>query len=548
MSKRIFVIWAAVLLGALLLIMPGAAMIKNIRQRETKYFQTEKMLGWQVSYDKEPDENGIYRIHYKNVLTGLQSGGEVLMFYVYHGDVYAYADGDLLYQLDMNRETVYFPVVLGDTWNCFHVPQKYEGAEIEIIVETKYDSYLEYVPEFYLGDRLNIVRAELQESVVSILLCLIIFAVGIIILIYSRVAAKNHFRQQGITYLGIFALLMATWFLINTRALNLVLDGGSVFTNLSYLILGTVTVPIVLFEKSIMDKRYGRACDILCLLAVCVQLVCVLLQLFGIKDLKQTLVCTHVVFAISVVGLITLLILNMRRNGLKNLSVMNRINVLFGMLTAVGVAIDLVHYYIDYSGGKNYEYTKMAFLVYIIALGYFSIRESLQLLKKGKEAQRFEKMAHMDELTGVFNRMACNEDMKAMELRGNGYMVVMFDLNNLKRCNDTMGHECGDFYIASCAQYIREAFEGIGKCYRIGGDEFCVIGKMAGEEVMEDCYRMLEEKISRYNRTNPQVDMSIAYGHAFFDPAVDEDLKDTRARADKSMYKHKMERKGLMPE
>lgn len=274
MSKRVFAIWAVMLLGAMLLILPGAAMVKNIRQRETKYFQTEKVEGWQVSYDKEPDENGIYRIHYKNILTGVQNGGEVLMFYVYHGDVYAYADGDLLYQLDMKNEAAYFPVVLGDTWNCFHIPQEYEGAEIEIIVETKYASYLEYVPEFYLGDRLNIVRTELQKSAVSILLCLTIFVVGIIILIYSWVAAKNHSKHHGILYLGIFALLMSIWFLINTQAFNMVLDGASVFTNLSYLILGTVTVPIVLFEKSIMDQRYGRACDALCLLAVSVQCVC----------------------------------------------------------------------------------------------------------------------------------------------------------------------------------------------------------------------------------------------------------------------------------
>ena len=40
--------------------------------------------------------------------------------------------------------------------------------------------------------------------------------------------------------------------------------------------------------------------------------------------------------------------------------------------------------------------------------------------------------------------------------------------------------------------------------------------------------------------------MSIAYGHMTYDPAKDEDLKDTRGRADKMMYKNKVDMKAHM--
>lgn len=546
MSKKIFSIWLITLIAALLFVITGAAMVENVRYRDTKRFRTDRIENWEISYTSEPDENGIYTIEYRNVLPDIENGGEVLMFYIYHGDVSAYADETLLYRLEMNREAAYFPVVVGDTWNCFHIPQEYEGEEIRIVVETKYASYLEYVPEFYFGDRLNVIREEFQRALLSVILCIVIFVVGIIILVYSWLVAKYQYDNYDMMYLGTFAIQMSIWFLINMPVFNMVLDWASISTNLSYLILGTVTVPLILFEKRIMDKRYGPACNCLCIFAVVVQVICVILQLTGIRDLKQTLICTHVVFVISIIGLITMLVLNLKQIGFQNFTTMNRINILFGMVTAVGVAVDLAHYYLDSSSGKNYEFTKLAFLVYIIALSYFSIRETIQLMKKGKDAQKFEKMAHMDELTGVYNRMACNEDMRELDLEKRSYTVFMFDLNNLKKCNDTMGHECGDRYIVNCAQYIKEVFRDVGKCYRIGGDEFCVIGEAVSEDVIAACYRALSEKTSLYNAKHPLVDMSIACGHAVFDPVQDEDLKDTRARADKIMYKHKVEMKAYV--
>lgn len=61
------------------------------------------------------------------------------------------------------------------------------------------------------------------------------------------------------------------------------------------------------------------------------------------------------------------------------------------------------------------------------------------------------------------------------------YLIVTFELNNLKRCNDNYGHSAGDVYISNSARVIENIFERFGKCYRIGGDEFCcVIPKAQG--------------------------------------------------------------------
>ena len=53
----------------------------------------------------------------------------------------------------------------------------------------------------------------------------------------------------------------------------------------------------------------------------------------------------------------------------------------------------------------------------------------------------------------------------------------------------------------------------------------------------------MQKCIDEYNVANPKINMSVAYGFATYDATQDEDLKDTRGRADKIMYKNKMNMK-----
>ena len=52
---------------------------------------------------------------------------------------------------------------------------------------------------------------------------------------------------------------------------------------------------------------------------------------------------------------------------------------------------------------------------------------------------------------------------------------IMFDLNNLKTVNDTMGHQKGDEMIKRVADVMSASLGKYGQCYRVGGDEFVFI-------------------------------------------------------------------------
>ena len=546
MSKKIAYVWFIVLGVSILLILGGALTVDNVRYRGDKQFEVGELKNWETEYKDEPDENGIYTITYKNTIGDIAPGGDFLMFFVHHGDVYTYVDGELMYSMVMDKSDSFYNVVSGDSWNAVFLEEKYEGSEIEIVVKTEYSSYLDYVPEFYLGDRTAIVKNEFMQEAVGLILATAIFVVGLVIVVYSLIVRKTRSNPYNVLYLGVFAIMISVWFILNTPIINMVFDNGTVLKYMSYMLMGSMAVPFILFEKSIIHEKFDKVCDYLSIAVIAVQLIVVIMQIFNVMDMKDSLFMIHISMGLSVVIMVIVMILNLKLFGLKNLSHINKINILCGIMTAIGVGIDMLYYYIDSIGGRNYIFSKFAILVYTIALCYNSMRETQRLMKKGREAQKYEKLAYRDELTGVYNRTACNEYMKKLNLEDGEYTVIMFDLNNLKRCNDTHGHNMGDEYIISCADAIQEAFLMVGNCYRIGGDEFCVIGRNISEDTIENCYCMLGAKINIYNQEHPEMRMSVAHGHVKYDPEIDEDLKDTRGRADKLMYKNKVDMKSLM--
>ena len=207
---------------------------------------------------------------------------------------------------------------------------------------------------------------------------------------------------------------------------------------------------------------------------------------------------------------------------------------------------DIVAYYLDLWSGNICG--RIGFLAYIVVLCVASMEESASLMKKGLEANAYQTLAYTDQMTGINNRTCFNIDFDKFSKAPDDVMVIDFDLNNLKYVNDTFGHSIGDQYIKNCATIIYEIFNGIGKCYRVGGDEFVVIIKDSSEIDTTHYLAMLESSVDALNRDNQKPElkipkMQIAYGYAVYAPDLDKNLEETYNRADKLMYEDKKEKK-----
>ena len=146
--------------------------------------------------------------------------------------------------------------------------------------------------------------------------------------------------------------------------------------------------------------------------------------------------------------------------------------------------------------------------------------------------------ASVDPLTGVKNRNAyltAEERLNAQiaENRAPAFAIVVLDVNDLKRINDTAGHEAGDQYIRNACKIICNTFKH-SPVFRIGGDEFAVISQGEDYTDLDALMRRMNDHNAEAQRTGGIV---IACGMAKRenDPSVASVFE----RADQDMYANK---------
>jgi diguanylate cyclase (GGDEF)-like protein len=164
-------------------------------------------------------------------------------------------------------------------------------------------------------------------------------------------------------------------------------------------------------------------------------------------------------------------------------------------------------------------------------------------LREHKKLQHL--LAYRDALTGLRNAASYKEwsadfNKKIEDENDNLYFgVAVLDINDLKKTNDSYGHNVGDKLIKASAHLIADTFKR-SPVFRIGGDEFVVIlqGRdledydslvAAFEEECENTYVEAEEENIKFN-------VSIAKGFSEFNVAVDHQISDVFKRADTAMY------------
>ena len=90
--------------------------------------------------------------------------------------------------------------------------------------------------------------------------------------------------------------------------------------------------------------------------------------------------------------------------------------------------------------------------------------------------------ARTDSLTGLPNRRRLMDDLH--DLGTEPCVLALFDLDGFKAFNDTYGHGAGDILLVQLASRLRSALGDAAVAYRMGGDEFCVVGPTASEGVI----------------------------------------------------------------
>ncbi len=97
------------------------------------------------------------------------------------------------------------------------------------------------------------------------------------------------------------------------------------------------------------------------------------------------------------------------------------------------------------------------------------------ITKRKQTEAELRKLANTDTLTGLPNRSYFQANQEKLVKNKIQHAILVFDLDNFKKVNDSLGHEAGDLLLCKVAQRIRTLGRSQDSVYRLGGDEFSLI-------------------------------------------------------------------------
>ena len=490
-----------------------------------------------TAYKNENAPIGITQ-EYKCILQDIPAYNGCVTFYAVHQEVDAYLDGELVYQLKLSEDNT-ITKTPGYEWAEIYINKADEGKELVIHMHPTYESSLANKPQIYFGD-LNAIRDHLIITNLPVMLiAALAIILGVVFIVFYISNIRNEELDRSIFMLGIFSIVAGLWKMCDMTAAPIIFSNSLVMSGIAIISITMMVVPFLTFIQHQLHKENSRAWFVVSVLCNLIAITMVILQLCGIADLRETLTASHIMIVLTIVFVMINVI---REAGRTKFSSKMKLTVGCCLLCILGVIVDMaVYYYFGNSGSMIY--CLLAFLIYAALMGLMSAKETRRLIVRGHQADHFENLAFHDTLTGLYNRAFYYEFLKTHNVYRENCFIVMMDVNDLKLCNDTMGHDWGDELLINSAKLIKEAFP-IGECLRMGGDEFCVLLPESSEAECKLCLNTFDELLEKFNENNKSAfPVSIAYGYANFVKKIDLDFGDTLRRADRAMYQMKMDMK-----
>ncbi len=163
------------------------------------------------------------------------------------------------------------------------------------------------------------------------------------------------------------------------------------------------------------------------------------------------------------------------------------------------------------------------------------------------EMARLRHVASVDSLSGLLNRAYLDsrlqQEVARSQREGTEFAVLMADIDDFKRINDSRGHQSGDAVIKGVGDIMRSAVRVFDVCARWGGDEFAVLMPNSDRTSALACAERIRLKTSQYlgDLGGSAFGLTVSIGVAVGGPG--DTAAEVVARADRALYDAKAQGK-----
>ncbi len=439
---------------------------------------------------------------------------------------------------------------VGTSWHYIDLNSSYSGKKMEFRIKTIYDSAKAKIDTVYMGTGKDFLIHTLYNKMFAIVTCLLLLFVGIFLIIVDFPVNVTREKNHELLYLGLFSMAIALWCLMSTYAIQIFTGDAKTVHMFACCLLMLIPIPAVMYLYEAYGGRIKYVVRVIFPLSVLEFIINIALQISGKADLQLTLKYTHFILVISAIALFPTVFYNTIKANRKGTGIIFKVLRGLGLGSiAIAAFIDIIRFYTGYTDDPA-KYVRVGLLLFIICYGSACLESTIDTIRLGARAELVSQLAYSDGLTNLGNRTAFKEMLAELDNKKKDEPIevgiIMFDVNNLKIVNDTLGHQTGDEMLMASANLIKSSFYEEGRCFRIGGDEFIVILQHGNvERRCEEGISRLNTEINEYNQNKENAyTISIASGYSVYTSEFgDIPLNDIYKQADANMYTNKKKMK-----
>lgn len=456
----------------------------------------------------------------------------------YYCGVKVFCGDELIYSYGDPQEQK----AVGSGYHFIPLPEDYYEKETLVELTVTDANSLFETQSFLFGEWSAIHLFHIRQNSITVCIDIFMFILGCVLVAVSLVGLLFSRQFLVIFSVGILSLTGGLWTMCNSKFIQLFTNDLDLILQLEYqsfylLVFAMLAYIYIIVRKS---RPLRLACGGIFVLSFGVVFAIELLQYLDIKDFSETLSTFHLLAGIDFAAFIAITVCKIkfgRKAG----------SELFFLMAVIGLTLFItVDYAVFYYNRTNslsaspivsIPFGMMFFVVTMLLSG---VNYLFNAANERNERLLLRQLAYTDALTSLSNRAKCEEVVSSLIDSRSEFTFVLFDLNNLKRINDTMGHKVGDALLIGFGEIITASFPLSPAVCRIGGDEFGVILPFTDSEKLNSAMYKYES-VSEEKSSSGELNFSAAYGFSTSTEVHGGSWEDMYKLADSRMYEMKSE-------
>lgn len=453
---------------------------------------------------------------------------ENLMFYVVHSNTQVYVDGKLIYS-KMTKDKTVVSSSAGCYWVKIGLKNEYNGKTINIKIEPVYKNMINRAITFYEGEQYGVFNMTLKHDIPVMILGFILIVLGVIFFVLSLYYKFENRNAANFAYLGLLALFVGTWKLLDTRFMAWFAEDYERFIALLSnicVILMPIAFQLHIISNYHKNDKFKKFMYDSAFINMIVGAVAFILDFARVLDIRQY---TDFYFCYMFVVIAIVLVFEIVMFSKEEKNKENTLITVSSIILFIFSMFDII-LFLDKNRTSSPNYLMIGALIYLSIYALVTLKDM------------HDAYSH-DKATGLYNRNKCNEVIR-FSAKNRLATFIAFDVNNLKYINDNYGHASGDVALSAFADIMRSCIPAGNFLGRSGGDEFIAIVYTTQKSRIEKIIADINEHIDEYNKTSGNdFELSVAMGYAFANETSDANYRDLNNLADKRMYANKRKMK-----